>query len=132
MDLAQFDLVEAAEKGIVVELIHPVSKELLEDEDGKPVTIKVLGKDSRKWQQVAKRVLARAAAKYRGKDTPVGETEKGLREILAECTLSWTNIEYNDSPLKCNKENALMLYEKRGWIAEQVMEHASDRSYLEK
>lgn len=132
MDLAQFDLQEAAEVGISVDLFHPVTKEMLEDEDGKKVSVKVLGKDSRKWQQVSKRILARNANKYRNKETPIAETEKGLREILAECTISWTNIEYNESPLKCTKENALMLYEKRGWIAEQVLEHATDRSNYQK
>lgn len=128
MDLAQFDLTEAADKGITVELIHPITEEPLEDEDGKSVSVKVLGKDSRKWQQVAKRIQARNANKYRNKEAPLAETEKNLREILAECTVSWTNIEYNESQLKCTKENALMLYEKRGWIAEQVLGAATDRA----
>ena len=127
MDLAQFDLQELADKGIDVNLVHPVTDELLE-ENGKNVTIKILGMDSGKWQQVAKRIRARNANKYRNKEVPPSETEKNLVEIAAECTLSWTNIEYNDGALKCNKDNALMLYQKRNWIAQQVLNAATDRS----
>ena len=126
MDLAQFDLKEAAESGISVELSHPVTGEVLED-DGKKITIKILGKDSGKWQQVTKRIEARNANKYRNGKVPAAEVEKNLREILAECTVSWTNIEFNESQLKCTKDNAAMLYEKRSWIAEQVLEAAADR-----
>jgi hypothetical protein len=35
--------------------------------------------------------------------------------------------------LPCNTSNALMLYQKRSWIAEQVLAKASDRAnYKEK
>lgn len=133
MDLAQFDLVEAAERGVDVEIINPMDGELLEDEDGKTVSIKVLGKDARKWQQTAKKIQARNANKYRGKDVPPSQLEKDLIEIAAECTISWSNIDFNDSKLPCNSSNALMLYQKRSWIAEQVLSKASDRAnYKEK
>lgn len=126
MDLAQFDLKEAADRGISVDILHPVTGEVLE-QDGKKITIKVLGKDSGKWQQVTKRQQARNANKYRNGRVPDSETEKNLIEIIAECTVSWTNIEFNDSQLKCTKDNAAMLYEKRSWIAEQVLGAAADR-----
>lgn len=126
MDLAQFDLKEAADRGISVDILHPVTGEVLE-QDGKKITIKILGKDSGKWQQVTKRHQARNANKYRNGRVPDAEVEKNIRETLAECTVSWTNIEFNESQLKCTKDNAAMLYEKRSWIAEQVLEAAADR-----
>jgi len=128
MDLAQFDLKEAANSGITVELAHPVTGEILEDDKGKALVIKVLGKDSAKWNQTAKRIQAKNANKYRNGKVPESEVERSLREILAECTVSWSNIVYNEEVLKCSKENALMLYEKRSWIAEQVLEAAADRA----
>jgi len=133
MDLAQFDLIEAAERGVDVDIINPMTDELLEDDDGKVVSIKILGKDARKWQQTAKKIQARNANKYRGKDVPPSQLEKDLIEIAAECTISWSNIDFNDSKLPCNTSNALMLYQKRSWIAEQVLAKASDRAnYKEK
>ena len=51
MDLAQFDLKEAANSGISVDLAHPITGETLEDDKGKSISIKILGRDSAKWQQ---------------------------------------------------------------------------------
>ena len=92
MDLAQFDLVEAAERGVDVEIINPMDGELLEDDDGKTVSIKVLGKDARKWQQTAKKIQARNANKYRGKDVPPSQLEKDLIEIA--CRMHNKLVEY--------------------------------------
>ena len=65
MDLAQFDLKEAANVGIDVYLVHPATGETLEDDKGKNISIKILGRDSAKWQQAQKRNAAKNANKYR-------------------------------------------------------------------
>lgn len=128
MDLAQFDLKEAANSGISVDLAHPLTGETLEDDKGKNISIKILGRDSAKWQQVQKRNAAKNANKYRNGKVPEAEVERQVRDLLAECTVSWSGIVYNEEILKCNKENALMIYEKRSWIAEQMLEAAADRA----
>ena len=128
MDLAQFDLKEAANSGISVDLAHPITGETLEDEKGKSISIKILGRDSAKWQQAQKRNTAKNANKYRNGKVPDAEVERQVRDLLAECTVSWSGIIYNEEVLKCSKENALMIYEKRSWIAEQMLEAAADRA----
>ena len=128
MDLAQFDLKEAANSGISVDLAHPITGETLEDDKGKSINIKILGRDSAKWQQAQKRNAAKNANKYRNGKVPDAEVERQVRDLLAECTVSWSGIVYNEEVLKCSKENALMIYEKRSWIAEQVLEAAADRA----
>ena len=128
MDLAQFDLKEAANSGISVDLTHPITGETLEDDKGKSISIKILGRDSAKWQQAQKRNAAKNANKYRNGKVPDAEVERQVRDLLAECTVSWSGIVYNEEALKCNKENALMIYEKRSWIAEQMLEAAADRA----
>ena len=128
MDLAQFDLKEAANSGISVDLAHPITGETLEDDKGKSISIKILGRDSAKWQQAQKRNAAKNANKYRNGKVPEAEVERQVRDLLAECTVSWSGIVYNEEVLKCSKENALMIYEKRSWIAEQVLEAAADRA----
>jgi len=128
MDLAQFDLKEAANSGITVDLTHPITGETLEDEKGKNISIKILGRDSAKWQQAQKRNAAKNANKYRNGKVPDAEVERQVRDLLAECTVSWSGIVYNEEVLKCTKENALMIYEKRTWIAEQMLEAAADRA----
>jgi hypothetical protein len=128
MDLAQFDLKEAANSGISVDLAHPITGETLEDDKGKSISIKILGRDSAKWQQAQKRNAAKNANKYRNGKVPEAEVERQVRDLLAECTVSWSGLVYNEEVLKCSKENALMIYEKRSWIAEQMLEAAADRA----
>ena len=128
MELAQFDLKEAANSGISVDLAHPITGETLEDDKGKSISIKILGRDSAKWQQAQKRNAAKNANKYRNGKVPDAEVERQVRDLLAECTVSWSGIVYNEEVLKCSKENALMIYEKRSWIAEQMLEAAADRA----
>ena len=125
MDLSKIDLAAAADKGITVDLLHPVTGDSLEDEDGKAVSIKVLGKDSKKWVMALRKMESRNAQNL--KANSARDTEARLLEALAECTLSWHNIDYDGKKLPCNKENALMLYKTRGWITEQIIEAASDR-----
>ena len=129
MDLAKFDLQAAAEEGIEVKLQDPFNGEYLIDDEGEHLTIIVLGKDSQTWQNAAKRVNTRNANRYKDRKIPNAVLEAALYEILAESTLKWSkNIEFEGVALKCNKENANMLYEKRNWIAEQLMAAAGDRN----
>jgi hypothetical protein len=129
MDLANIDLQAAAEEGVEVKLQHPATGEYLIDDEGEHLTIVVLGKDSQTWQNAAKRVNTRNANRYKDRKVPATALESALYEILAESTLKWSkNIEFDGAALKCTKENASMLYEKRNWIAEQVMEAAADRA----
>ena len=129
MDLAKFDLQAAAEEGIEVKLQDPFDGEYLVDDEGEHLTIVVLGKDSQTWQNAAKRVNTRNANRYKDRKIPNAVLEAALYEILAESTLKWSkNIEFEGVALKCNKENANMLYEKRNWIAEQLMASAGDRN----
>lgn len=129
MDLAQIDLQAAAEQGIDVRLQHPVTGEYLADDAGENLVITVLGKDSATWQNAAKRINTRNSNRYKNRDVPSSALEAALYEILSECTVKWTkNIEFDGEALKCNKENAQMLYEKRNWIAEQLVQAAGDRA----
>ena len=129
MDLAKFHLQAAAEEGIEVKLQDPFDGEYLVDDEGEHLTIVVLGKDSQTWQNAAKRVNTRNANRYKDRKIPNAVLEAALYEILAESTLKWSkNIEFEGVALKCNKENANMLYEKRNWIAEQLMASAGDRN----
>jgi len=129
MDLANLDLQTAADVGIDIRLQHPATGEYLTDENGDNLVITVLGKDSATWQSVAKRVNARNANRYKNKPVPNVALESALYEILSEGTVKWTkNIEFEGQQLKCSKENAQMLYEKRNWIAEQLIEAAADRA----
>lgn len=129
MDLSseQFDLSQAAGKGIPVEILNPATSESFSEDPDEVPEITILGRDSDKWQQVATKTGRQMAGKYK-KTVPGQQIEKSLREVLARCTVSWKNIFWNGEALECNYENALMLYTERPWVAEQLLERASDRA----
>lgn len=49
MDFATIDLSAAAERGADCHLDHPVTGEPLYSDDGQPISIRVLGQDSREF-----------------------------------------------------------------------------------
>jgi len=128
MDFHEIDLEKAAGVGIKVNIVHPGTGELFRDDDGKKVTITILGRDSSEWQTASKKIGRKLAARYK-KTVPPEAVEESLKEVLSQCTVSWSkNVEWEKAPLKCTKENALMLYKERVWIAEQLLERATDRA----
>lgn len=130
MDFSEkkMDLEAAAGAGVKVDLMNPGTGELFLDKDGGKVTITILGRDSAKWQKAAKKIGRKLAARYK-KKVPPEAVEESLHDVLAQCTKGWTpNIEWNKEPLTCTYENALMLYQERVWIAEQLLERATDRA----
>lgn len=129
LNIGEYDLETAAGKGIKVKLVHPGTGELLTDK-GKHLVIEVYGKDSKQWKRAAKKIGRSLSVKYK-KKVPPDAVEESLREQVAQCTFSFSDsIEWNGKKLECNPENALMLYKERTWIAEQLLDRATDRAEL--
>lgn len=126
MDLSKLDLQTAADEGAVMELRHPSTHEILVD-DGEPVTITLLGQDSRKWKQMVRQNLDKRLKKNR-QVLKSAQIEEENIDILAACTLAWTGIEYDGEVLECNRANAKKVYSNVSWILEQAMDFTGERS----
>ncbi|MFN3858110.1 MAG: hypothetical protein ACK4RV_10190 [Caulobacter sp.] len=131
MDLAQIDTTKAANEGAVLELLGPDEAPLV-DENGAPVTITLLGKDSevfnRETNARANRVLNQRG---RQKITVEASRAEGVR-LLAKCTVAWAGIKVRGEFLDCTYENALKLYTEFAFIREQVDAFIGDRSNFTK
>ena len=122
MDLSQFDVKAASEKGAVLHLKHPMTGEKLFD-GGTAVTITVIGRDSPSVQAVMKEIERRKA---KGED--IDRHEEGL-ELLCCVVKEWSGIEFEGQPMECNKANARKLFNdpRTEWIGEQVGPFALSR-----
>lgn len=124
MDLKSLDMRAAAEAGATMTLRHPVTDEDLADGKGKPVTITVLGTDSREFRRKLDEIN-RNRQRKRGNPS-LAESERSAAELLAAVTRGWTGVEWDGKVLECTTENAEMLYRERSWVRQQVDEFVAD------
>lgn len=129
MDLAKLDLVEHANKGAVMEVMHPITGENLLDREGKAVTITLLGADSSQMRNEMSDRARKQLAKKQTKQIPsIDDAESASAELLSAITVSWSGIEENGELIQCNRENAKTIYTKYGWLRLQVDSFVSDQS----
>lgn len=136
MELSKLDgelnLAAAAEKGAVLELMDPRTNETepLLDDDGKPVTITLLGSDSATYQRAfAEAMKSRKMLKVKrgGVQIDFEQTERDQIDLLAACTTAW-DFTKNGEPYACTRANAAQLYTKQKWIRDQVRAFVDDRA----
>jgi hypothetical protein len=134
LDLASLDTATASEKGAIIPIVHPTTKEPI------GINIKVLGKHSDTFRELVrdrinKRVKQESMAARRGKHLDprtAEEIERDALEMLVACTLGWDSGEGKDyiffegQQLKYSPQNALTVYSKLIWLREQVDEAIGD------
>ncbi len=122
-DLTAFDGLQAAQdEGVPVEILHPGTFEPL------GMTITVAGPDSIHAKNFDRTVINRRLKGRKTKALDAGEVQEAAVKKLAACTLSWTGVVDGGKVLECTRENALLVYNRLPFIAEQVAEAAGDRA----
>lgn len=125
MDLSELDLTAKADAGAEMRLHHPVSDEPLSSDDGKPITIRVLGQDSREFRAAAAELAERMQGRKR---LSVAAAEAQSVELLARCVKAWSGIVWEGKPLPCTPENVRMVLRERKWVRDQVDAFVTDRA----
>lgn len=133
MDLAKINLEKFSEQGVDMELEHPVSGDILMQEkpnEKKPITIKVLGIDSKAYRNKQLEFQRKRIAKMtrNRKNNDIVMSDEDACELLAECTVGWEGIVENGKPIEFSKEAAASLYMNYRWIREQVDQSIGDRA----
>lgn len=137
-DLADIDTKERAEAGADMRVRRVDGSPLLA-RNGQPVTIRLLGSDSSKYEtalqmNARRRIAANAAASAAGQPITVTENDiKRAREdaldILAACTVSWENVfDTEGNPVDCTAEAARALYAGFPVIRDQAESFVASRS----
>lgn len=131
-DLSKLSSAESAEQGAVMEVRHPETGEPLMAEDGSPVTITLAGEDSSAYRRALHASQNRRFQRGNLAKIKAEELHNDNLEILAACTLAWSNLAYAGEELPCTKHNALRLYRDEGfrWLVEQVDAFVKDRSHF--
>jgi hypothetical protein len=128
MDFSTIDLAANAERGADVHIEHPVTEEPLFTEDGQPITIRVLGQDSREFRAA---VTALADKASKGKQS-VEKTEAAAIELLSRIVVKWQGIMWEGKALDCTPENVRMFLTKFPPIRRQIDNFVADRANFTK
>lgn len=128
MDLSSLDTRKAAGDGAKYQLRHPVEDTPITTDDGKPVTITVIGTDSEAFRRAAQ-AQANSRLKHGQRSRVTAETvESDATDLLVACTTGWSGIVVDGKELDFSAENARALYDRFPWIREQVSAFAAERA----
>ena len=134
--LNNFNVVEKANAGVIVELLDPFNGDKLTD-DGekvadkkniKPLFIKLLGSDSDVYRNEIKRNFDKNQ-RNKNKKVDLDEAMRKGAELLAKCTTDCYLIE-DDKVVVCTQSEMIRLYLKYPWLYEQANAFHENRSNL--
>jgi hypothetical protein len=131
MDLSTLSTRESAERGVKMEVTHPITGEPVCQDNGEPVTITLAGADSDRYKRIQRFNLNRRLQKSgkRGSVTLTAEELDAERlEIAVACTLGWDGVIFQGQPAECNAVVARQLYSEVTWLREQVDDFITDRT----
>lgn len=132
-DIFDLDLSAAADEGAVMIVRHPTTGEDMTytDDAGnvRPIRIFVKGNDAPAFRNRMDYHLKKNSRNKRDGST-IAEMEDQSSDLLASVTTGWEGINWVidgvKQELKCNRENAKMLYKQRGWLRKQVDEFVAE------
>jgi len=133
MDLSKFNLTQQAEIGADLHLLDPDNEPLMygSGKKEKPVTIKLLGTDSKVWRNKNREFSRKRTQKMvrkRAKNVDLVATDEETCEMLAACTTGWDGIDANGEKLEFSTEAAFQMYMDHIWIREQADIFIGDRA----
>ena len=128
MDLGNLDTVAVSEKGATLYLTHPDTGEPLHCDDGTPMTIEVLGMDSKTYRNKVDSLQNKRWSSGRMRMT-AQRNEVDAVEILASCTITW-NIQLRGNKVEPSPDNYRQVYKNPGlrWLRDQVDNFMGDRA----
>ena len=105
-------------------ILHPQTFE------STPIKIKLAGADSDSYKKIERRVRNRNVALLKKNKNGLSAevVEASALDLLTGATLDWQGVTWGGAPLEFSQENARMLYEKFGFIRDQVDEFVGDRA----
>jgi hypothetical protein len=110
-DISKLDTFSRAEEGVDMEVANPKTGRPVVGEDGKPVTIRMLGRHSVTARAAQRRIQERASSRSnQGVIASADDRERDEIEYLASCTLGWSFTTRDDQPFPYSPENAKILW----------------------
>ena len=124
MDLADFDVLAAVEKGHTYTVLTPYG-----EDKGKPtdIQIDVAGIGSKLYDTAMGRIRAyQEKQQSRGKPVDQEYMDSLYMRLVVDCTRGWTGLKENKKDVPFSKDKATEMYEKYPWLRSQVLDAMAD------
>lgn len=129
MDLSTFDRTGKDDPVGILELVDLDGKPMIDEDSGEPVTIVLVGSDSKEYVKAQQDNQTRRLSAMRRRNKITGaEVDADALAIQVACTRDWTHIKWSGKLLECNTENVKMVYSRLRFIREQVSDFIEDRA----
>ena len=110
-DLAELDTLTLAEQGLPMPLINLRTRAQLIDDDGTPVTITLVGRQSEAFRDALKSIQTkRGELRNRGQEADSDAKEREDIDILIACTRDWSFKTLDKAPFPCTPQNIRKLW----------------------
>lgn len=133
MDLSDLNTTKAGDDGAWMAVLHPDTGMPLfsDDEQTRPMRIRLLGCDAKALKAVVHRLANKRAetATSGGKQrlVPAEALEADRLEYLVEATVAWENLTEGGAEIPFSRDAARRLYADLPWIREQADRFCGDR-----
>lgn len=128
MDLANLDTMRAATDGVEMSVRHPVTGEPLADDNGKPMTITLIGSDSAQCRRIVKEIDDKRLRDVASGLRPSSQDEDREINTIVACTVAWSGILVDGSAPPYSPANVRMVYTRFAWIREQAAAFVLNRA----
>lgn len=113
---------------IVVNIVHPISKEPLVNDDGSPMTITIYAQHSKEYKKVQRELInkrLKEAQAAGNTDIDYEQIEAAALELMAKTTKAW-DITFDGKKPKLTEAKARQIYDEVFWIKAQIEEAVAD------
>jgi len=125
IDLGQFEI---GTEGEWLELLHPVTGQVIRDDDDNAMRVRLVGKDSKEYRKAQRAITERRLkSRSRANRFDADGIEQEATDLLVACTVGWEGFAEDGKDLEFNKANIRKVYTNYPWIREQVDEFVDDR-----
>jgi len=110
---------------------HPVTGDpLMDEKTQEPMTITLVGQDSKEFTASRHRLMTRKLQTKRGfrNVLKAEELDEDAMNLLVAATKAWSGVQFQGKYPECTPENIKQVYEALPWLREQVSEFVSDRA----
>lgn len=112
---------------IVVNIVHPISKEPLVNDDGSPMTITLYAQYSKEYKKAQRELInkrLKEAQAAGNTDIDYEQLEAAALELMAKTTKAW-DITFDGKKPKLTEAKAKEVYDQIFWLKAQVEEAIS-------
>jgi len=123
MDISKLATGPKSNEGVWMDILHPTTRQPIEDKDGNRARIRVRSTQSRKFKrQLQGLVMKRVVDKNIEDEATTDESN----DMIAGLIVGWEGITDKGEPFEFSEDNAKTLLVKCPWLADQINIHAAD------